>query len=103
MKEFDLDKGSIAVAQLEVGDKERVLARKDELLEAMEALRERHGHVLVLLMITDIQREGTELLVAGRTRIAERAFNCTLTDRAVFLPGVMSRKKQVIPPLSGLL
>ena len=100
IKEYDVGGGrTIAIAQVEtVG---RTLAeRKDELLKALEETREREGHDLVALMITDIVSKATELLVAGDTGPVERTFGTQAEDGSVFvLPGVMSRKKQVAPKL----
>ena len=58
------------------------------------------GYHSVLLMLTDIMKEGTELLVLSDdpARI-QTAIKATLRDNAVWLPGVMSRKKQIIPDL----
>ena len=55
----------------------------------------------MLLMVSDILLEGSELLAVGYTRLVEKAFAVSLTEQAVFLPGVLSRKKQVVPPLSN--
>ena len=52
-------------------------------------------------MVTDIVREGTELLAVGRTRAVERGFGTPLQNQSVYLPGVLSRKKQVVPPLAS--
>jgi manganese-dependent inorganic pyrophosphatase len=88
---------------VEVGDKTMVLQRKAELLEAMADYGEAHNLVLVVLLVTDIQREGSELLAVGRTRAVERAFGQKLQDGSIYLPGVLSRKKQVIPPIAEQL
>ncbi len=100
LKVFEFSTASVGIAQVEVGDKETVLERKAELLQAMQRYQEAHGLDLFLLMVTDIFREGTELLAVGRTRAVERAFNAPLTDNAIYLPGVLSRKKQIVPPLA---
>ena len=76
-----------------------MLERKVEILEAM-AHHQRTTGLDVLLMITDVRRGGTELLAVGRTRAVERAFGTSLREHAVYLPGVLSRKKQVVPPLA---
>ena len=59
-----------------------------------------NGYHSVLLMLTDIMKEGTELLVLSDepSRI-EKAIKATPNNNAVWLPGVMSRKKQIIPNL----
>ena len=99
LKEYELDSGkTLSVAQIEtVGS--AVQERAEELLAAAEAHRERRGHVLFALMLTDILARDTVLLVAGAESIAERAFDKAVVDGAIELPGVMSRKKQVAPGL----
>jgi manganese-dependent inorganic pyrophosphatase len=89
---------TISIAQVEtVG--ESLLERKDELLEALRAHRERNGHLLSALMVTDILAKGSELLVAGDLTPVERAFDAEADGGVLELPGVMSRKKQVAPKL----
>jgi manganese-dependent inorganic pyrophosphatase len=98
-KDYEVGSGrTISIAQLEtVGDE--VLERRDELLKALGAFREREGHALSALMLTDILAKGTDLLVCGETAAAERAFGRPSEDGVLNLPGVMSRKKQVAPKL----
>jgi manganese-dependent inorganic pyrophosphatase len=98
-KEYEVGAGqTISIAQIEtVG--ESVLERKDELLRALQARRERDGHLIAALMVTDILAKGTELLVAGDMAPLERAFDREADDGVLELPGVMSRKKQVAPKL----
>ena len=103
VKVFDFAAGDVAMAQVEVGDKSVVLQRKGELLQAMQEYYEANDLLLVVLLITDIQREGSELLAVGRTRVVERAFNGKLEDGSMYLPGVLSRKKQVVPPIAAQL
>jgi manganese-dependent inorganic pyrophosphatase len=98
MKEYDVGAGTIAIAQVEtVG--QSLLDRRDELLEAMRALRGRKDYVLLALMVTDILSKGTHLLVVGETAPAVRSFDGEARDGVLELPGVMSRKKQVAPKL----
>jgi manganese-dependent inorganic pyrophosphatase len=101
MKEFHVGDAVVAIAQYETPDAAGVLEHRDELLAAMRDLRERHGYDLVLLMVTDIVREGTELLAEGDTRPAERAFKTRFEGGSVWLDGVLSRKKQIVSPLLG--
>jgi manganese-dependent inorganic pyrophosphatase len=98
-KDYDVGAGqTISIAQIEtVG--QGVLDRKNELLDALRARRERDGHLLSALMVTDILAKGTELLVAGDKAPIERAFGQSADDGVLELPGVMSRKKQVAPKL----
>ena len=98
-KQYEVAAGrTLSIAQIEtVGDS--LLERKDELLEALGSQREREGHVLSALMVTDILAKGTELLVAGDKTPLERAFGCPADNGLLSLPGVISRKKQVAPKL----
>jgi manganese-dependent inorganic pyrophosphatase len=98
-KEYEVGAGqTISIAQVEtVGD--ALLERKSELLEALHSLRERHGHALSALMVTDIIAKGTELFVAGDKATIEQAFGQAPDGGMLSLPGVISRKKQVAPKL----
>jgi manganese-dependent inorganic pyrophosphatase len=99
LKEYGIAGGqTMTVSQVEtVGS--GLLARKDELLEELEEIRSRGGHLFSALMITDIVERGTELLCAGDCAPIERVFDVQAKDRVIDLPGVMSRKKQVAPKL----
>jgi manganese-dependent inorganic pyrophosphatase len=88
----------IGIAQVETVGK-ALLERKDELLAAMSAQRERKGYSVYALMVTDILSEGTHLLIAGDTAAVERALGERAKDGVIELPGVISRKKQVAPRL----
>jgi manganese-dependent inorganic pyrophosphatase len=98
-KEYEVRNGRrLCVAQIEtVGT--GLLARRHELLDAMEEIRERKDYVLMALMVTDIVEKGTDLLAAGEVAAVERAFGVPAEDGVLELPGVMSRKKQVAPRL----
>lgn len=54
---------------------------------------------MILFLVTDIMREGSEVLVAGNKSAFETAFELKLEGKSVFIDGMMSRKKQVVPPL----
>jgi manganese-dependent inorganic pyrophosphatase len=99
-KEYETGEGLVSIAQVETAGK--VLSdRIGELLKGLRAQHDRNGHVLSALMITDILEKHTQLLVAGDVAAAERAFGTEAQDGILELPGVMSRKKQVAPPLLG--
>jgi len=102
-KEYEVGGGStLRIAQVEtVGP--RLQERRDELLAALDSVRERDGHVLAALMVTDIVARGTELYVSGERAPLERAFEQSARDGVLELPGVMSRKKQVAPKVLAAL
>ncbi len=98
-KEYGTSSGDkMSISQVEtVG--EGLLARKDELMEALEALRAKNGYLFCALMVTDIVGRGTDLLCTGQCAPLEQAFDTQAKDGVLDLPGVMSRKKQVAPKL----
>ena len=75
---------------------------KEELLKQMMAISYKSDVSLVILMLTDVLLEGSYLLFVGDDDIISQAFDVSPKDNEVFLPEVMSRKKQVIPSLSAL-
>jgi manganese-dependent inorganic pyrophosphatase len=97
VKEYDAGGGQkLRIAQVEtVGGALR--ERRDELMRALDDVREREGDALAALMVTDIMRKGTDLFLSGDRAIARRAFG--VDGGVVDLPGVISRKKQVAPKL----
>ena len=84
-------------------DSERLLQRKQEFLEVMNRIRRERSFNTVVLMITDVLLDGTQLLFVGDEDTIQQAFNIKGDhDHCVFLPKILSRKKQVIPMLSAL-
>jgi manganese-dependent inorganic pyrophosphatase len=102
-KEYATNSGErMSISQVEtVGT--GLLGRKEELLDALEELREKNDYLFSALMITDIIGGGTELLCTGECAPVERAFDSRAKDGVIDLPGVMSRKKQVAPKLLAVL
>lgn len=100
-KPFEFGPYKALVGQVSVMDAAPVLARKAEITAAMADVCKAEGYDLSLVMVTDIITEGTDLLVVGEPKqlIAE-AFGKELADDVVNLPGVMSRKKQIVPQLT---
>jgi manganese-dependent inorganic pyrophosphatase len=84
-----------------VGD--RLLERREELLEALRKEREDRELALYALMVTDVIDKGTEMLVAGDVAAVARSFGVDENDSTIDLPGVMSRKKEVAPKLMTAL
>lgn len=95
LKEYRVGDFVVGVGQIETVDSAEVLAHKGELLAHMDVLLERCGYDLLLLMVTDVTREGSELVAAGRIRLAERAFGVPFGGGSAWFDGLLSRKKQV--------
>jgi manganese-dependent inorganic pyrophosphatase len=101
-KRYHVTGGEICIAQIEVVGR-ALDDRKQELLDALVKARASRGFQLYALMVTDVLSKGTDLLVAGDTLSAARAFGAAPSDGEIELPGVMSRKKEVAPKLLAAL
>ncbi len=101
-KEFHIAGHNLAVAQVTCVDSGSMLQRKEEFLTLMKDVAEKKGFSMVILMLTDVLREGTQIIYLGDEDVVRQGFNVQPKDNTVFLPGIMSRKKQVIPMLSAL-
>lgn len=103
-KPFTMGDYRIGVAQVNTMDIEGFMPLKDEMLSFMKNEADKKGYDVVALLLTDILTEGSQVLVAGeRYDFIEKTFNVELKDSMAFLPGVLSRKKQVIPPLTNVV
>jgi manganese-dependent inorganic pyrophosphatase len=100
-KEYNVDGKELRVSVLETTAPKLILDRKGSLMAAMEGVASEDGADQVLLFVVDILREEATLLVPNDLvkQIAEASFACTVTGDTVVLPGIMSRKKQIIPAL----
>ena len=101
-KEFHIAGHDLAVSQITCMDSQRLLDRKEEFLTVMRTIRQDRHFNTVVLMITDVLLEGTQLLFVGDEETIRQAFNIKTEENCAFLPHIMSRKKQVIPMLSAL-
>ena len=101
IKEFDFGEHRITVSQINIMDRQQALERLGELQKALNEFRKQEGYDLSLLMVTDILGEATDLLAAGspQTQLVH-AFGEAAAEGCYHLPGVLSRKKQIIPPLT---
>ena len=99
-KEFMISGHTLGVGQVVTLDSARVLKRRKAFLEAMQARMEERKYDLMLFLITDMLQEGSQLLFLGSPDVIAQAFNVRPDDNQAFLPGILSRKKQVIPALS---
>ena len=101
-KEFHIGEQKFGVGQITCYDSDTLLARKKELLDVLHNIMKARKYTFIMLMITDVLLSGTQLLYIGNDDIIRYGFNLEPKDNMVFLPGVLSRKKQVIPMLSDL-
>lgn len=101
-KEYAVGDTRFRVSVLETTAPRVVLDRKDSLMESMKTVATEDGVDQVLLFVVDILNEEATLLVPNDlVRIlAEKSFGARVEGDTVVLPGVMSRKKQIIPNLA---
>jgi len=98
-KDFDMNGNKVGCGQLELVDLSLVADMRDDLYKAMEEVKADGRHT-VLLMLTDIMKEGTDLMVVSDdASYVEKAYNVKLEGQSVWVDGMMSRKKQTVPPL----
>ena len=97
-KNFDMHGFKVGVGQLEVVDGSVFDKIKDDLMEDIKKVKDEQNLHTVALLLTDIMKEGSEVLVVSNdTSIFEKAFNCKLENGKIWLDGCLSRKKQIIP------
>ena len=100
-KEFSFGDSTVLIAQYETVTLDAVLEREDEIRAHMRKLVETHGYEFALLMVTDIMAEGSQFISEGNQRIVERVFNISCANGSTWMPGILSRKKQVAARILG--
>lgn len=102
-KEYELDGKKLRISVLETTAPQVLLDRKQALMDAMPGVAGADGADDVLLFVIDILKEEATLLIPNDfvKQVAERSFGVTASGDTVVLPGVMSRKKQIIPVLAA--
>jgi len=98
-KLFDFSGKKVGIGQIEVLDLKEVQKRKKELLEKLKDISKKEKYNLLILMITDIIKISSELLAVGEIEHLEKAFGKKVKNNSLYLPEVMSRKKEIVPPL----
>ncbi len=98
-KDFDMKGNKIGVGQLELATLDQVADLRDDLLQEMKNVKA-DGRHSVLLMLTDVVKEGTDLVVVSDDpALIEKAFDNKLSGTSMWIDGMMSRKKQTVPNL----
>jgi manganese-dependent inorganic pyrophosphatase len=101
-KEFSVDGNNFGVGTFETTNETEVLSRSEEVLQAMQHTQEK-GYASVLFAVIDIIRERTTILIAGHPEAVAETFGVPLQGKAaITLPGILSRKKHIVPLLNGL-
>lgn len=100
-KEYEIGGKQFRISVLETTSPDQILSRKDALMAAMPGVAQEDGAEQVMLFVIDILNEEATLLVPNDTvkSVAEKSFDAAVSGDTVVLPGIMSRKKQIIPNL----
>jgi manganese-dependent inorganic pyrophosphatase len=102
-KEFDLFDTRIGVSQDVVFSFDRIREQEAELRQAMQDVRARLGLAMVAFLATDPLSRRSYLIVAGPSEAFEEAFGVQMEHGHAVLDGVLSRKKDFIPPVAEVL
>jgi manganese-dependent inorganic pyrophosphatase len=102
LKEYVIGKYRVAIAQVYSTDYKGLAKISKALMESMNSFCERSGIDMLMLLVTDLNRVGSEVFCAGEHKdLFYRAYSIEKTDGSVFLSGVLSRKKQVFPQITS--
>lgn len=103
-KDFDFGEKKVGVGQVETPDLSEIEKRAPEIRQKMQEIKNKGKYHSLLLMLTDIINEGSKLLiVSDATESIAKLFNVSVKNGMTdFIPGIMSRKKQVVSVLEKL-
>lgn len=99
IKMFEVAGTKLLIGQYETVDKSRALGMIPEIREAMRAYQADKAADGIVLCITDIMEEGSQVLLEGDTATAQKGLQIEDVAEGVWMPGVLSRKKQVAAPI----
>jgi manganese-dependent inorganic pyrophosphatase len=103
-KTFNFGDLKVGIAQVNTMDFDGFMPYKEEMLEYMESFTKDNHMEFSLLLLTDVINANSVIFVAGpRPDYVSKAFNCELVDHQATLPGVISRKKQVVPAVTNAI
>ena len=100
-KDFDMKAGKFGLGQVETVDLEEIKPREDALLVELEKIRKEGDYHSTVLFITDILKGGSQFLVSSSDEEAlAEAFDTKFENKRVYIDGLMSRKKQLVPAIT---
>lgn len=103
-KIFTMDEEKLGIAQVYTMDPGSLKDMKSDLVSLMEERAANNRYSAFMLMLTDIFNEVSEIVVVGdKKELVAQAFGKTLINNSFYAPGILSRKKQVVPPIMDYL
>ena len=101
-KEFNANGAKFQIAQVNTVDIDSVLKNQGEIEKAMNSLISENSLDLFIFAITDILNSNSKAIILGdKSNVVEKAYNSKIENNVVFLPGVVSRKKQIVPVITN--
>lgn len=103
-KEFTIKEEKVGIAQVYTMDPDSLKDMREDLILSMEDRLKDGKYSIFILMLTDIFNQASEIVIVGHNKeLVAKAFGETLVDSSFYAPGVLSRKKQVVPPITNTL
>lgn len=103
-KAFTINNSKVGISQVYTMDSASLEDMKEELIELMEERCKEYDYSVFMLMLTDIFNQASEMIVVGEEKdYTAKAFDEKLVNNSFYAPGVLSRKKQVVPPITNIL
>lgn len=104
IKTFNFNGTKAVVSQIEVMDLNDIAPRRAAILEEMNRMKDSEKLDMVVMMLTDVMKEASDLLFVGNAASAqgfEKAFGGKIINNSIYREKILSRKLQVVPPLDG--
>ena len=103
-KEFFLNKHKVGIGQITSSNAEELDVIRESLIHYLHEILGKGDYHVLMMIISDPRRGGSEILFAEKEKgIVSKAFNTDSADNSMFLEGVVSRKKQIVPFLNTVL
>lgn len=103
-KAFTINNNKVGISQVYTMNSDSLEDMKSDLVNLMKERAREFNYSIFMLMLTDIFNEASEMIVVGENKdYAAQAFEASLVDNSFYAPEVLSRKKQVVPPITNIL
>lgn len=103
-KEYHFGDHKIGMGQINSTDRESIEKYRKDLVSFMEEVCDTKDYSLIILLVTDVFKEGSEIIFAGKNKwIISKAFNIDVDSGSTFINGLVSRKKQIVPSIAAAI
>ncbi|MDR2601431.1 MAG: putative manganese-dependent inorganic diphosphatase [Spirochaetaceae bacterium] len=103
MKAYNEAEGGYTVSQVETTSPQSLVARREEMLAALERVVEEDGRIFAAMLVTDVTRLDSLLFITGKKDFISKLAFPRIEDGVFLLKDIVSRKKQLVPLLSELV